>query len=93
MAQLEANTSGGWSCYACDKIQTKVLLAPSAKQRYYCPDCLWEAVQRGRLVVANATDVPAATDGAAPQATTVSLPVTPRDDGSVTIGDIDIRWD
>lgn len=79
---------GGWNCYVCKESSGKrVVLIEGTPNRYYCEDCLWEAVQQGVLVVS----LPGAEPTAA-AANSVSLPVETREDGSIKVGDIEVRW-
>lgn len=71
-----------------DVIQLAVLLPPGSPRelQYLCPTCLDQAVEEGRLILRPGhPDAETTTDS-------IAVPVTTNDDGSVSVGDIEIRW-
>ena len=98
----KAQRDRSWSCYSCDKIQQKVIYfkdkaserSIGMKQEFMCPDCLWEQVATGKLVVAIPAPDGEVTDQPADEEAhrTVAVPVDINDDGSITVGDIEVRW-
>lgn len=76
----------GWVCYVCKSSKYKVMAISEIAPGFFCTECLFAKIRDGEIDVS----VP----GAAPTTTTgsVTLPVSTADDGSVTVGDIEIRW-
>jgi hypothetical protein len=90
----EVRGGAEWKCWHCSEYKEEVVtFTLHGATQFYCLRCLRNAIE-GRVF---ALIVPDAGEATATTATTtatdsVTLPVIAHDDGSVTVGDIDIRW-
>jgi len=97
--ELRKERRGAWICYVCHKQDYAVIKfsgsgLPSdlveAVQEFICVDCLGNMIAAGTLEV-----VLPGTTTASPTVSgdSVTLPVVQHDDGSVKVGEIEVRWD
>ncbi len=82
-----------WACYVDDGREHAGMVNQlrNSPREYYCDSHLAKAIQDGELRLVQG--VGKLEDVASGEVTGVTLPVTAHDDGSVTVGEVDIRWD
>ena len=88
-----------YACYGCSKGQPKVVHLGGAvtglphNLQFLCANCMTKAIKSGRLQITarpesdEAVAEPGSSDG-----DSISVPIVTNDDGSIAVGDMEIRW-